>query len=86
VGVTFGQDFPIVQYADDTLIIMSADAKQLFTLKCLLHTFVESAGLKVNFKKSYIVPINVMEEKVEILAGTLGYLVQNMPITYLVYL
>jgi hypothetical protein len=83
IGNSFGQDFPIVQYADDTLIIMPANAKQLFTLKCLLHTFAESTGLKVNFKKSYIVPINVMEEKVEILAGTLGYLVQNMCFTYL---
>jgi hypothetical protein len=54
---------------------MPAYAKQLFTLKCLLRTFANSTGLKVNFNKSYTVPINVLEEKVEILAGTLGYFV-----------
>jgi hypothetical protein len=75
IGNSFGQDFPIIQYADDTLIIMPADAKQLFTVKCLLRTFANSTGLKVNFNKSYTVPINVLEEKVEILAGTLGCLV-----------
>jgi hypothetical protein len=30
---SFGQDYPIVQYADDTLIILHVDAFQLFTLK-----------------------------------------------------
>jgi hypothetical protein len=83
IGTSFAQDFPIVQYAYDTLIIMPADAKQLFTLKCLLHTFANSIGLEVNFNKSYIVPINVLKEKVEIMAGTLGCLVQTMPFTYM---
>ena len=34
-------DFPIIQYADDTLIIMEACSKQLLTLKALLHSFGE---------------------------------------------
>ena len=38
----FEEFFPIVQYADDTLPIMPADARQLFTLKCLLRTFSDS--------------------------------------------
>jgi hypothetical protein len=32
----FHQDYPIIQYADDTLIVMTADASQLLTLKGLL--------------------------------------------------
>jgi hypothetical protein len=32
----FDQDYPIIQYADDTLIVMPADASQLLTLKGLL--------------------------------------------------
>jgi hypothetical protein len=62
---------------------MQADARQLFFLKCLLHSFGESTCLKVIFSKSFIVPINVEEEKVGILAGTLGCLVETMPLTYL---
>ena len=32
-------DFPIVQYADDTLLLLQADARQLFFLKAPLHSF-----------------------------------------------
>ena len=35
-------DYPIIQYADDTLIIVQADARQLFCLKALLQTFASS--------------------------------------------
>jgi hypothetical protein len=72
-----------VQYADDTLIIMSAEAKQLFFLKGLLHTFACSTSHKVNFCKSFLIPINVLDEKNLILAGTLGCQVESMPFTYL---
>jgi hypothetical protein len=53
------EDFPIVQYADDTLLIMQADARQLLFLKSLLNSFADSTGLKVNYRKSQILPINV---------------------------
>jgi hypothetical protein len=69
---SFGLAFPIVQYIDDTLIIMLEEARQLFTFECLLHTFAVSTGLKVNFNKCYIVPLKVVEQKVNILVGTLG--------------
>lgn len=46
------EDFPIMQYADDTLLIMEADARQLFFLKGILHSFSESTGLMVNYSKS----------------------------------
>jgi hypothetical protein len=44
-------DFPIVQYADDTLLLIQADAKQLFCLKALLNSFATATGLKVNYHK-----------------------------------
>jgi hypothetical protein len=61
-----GQAHPIVQYADDTLIIRSAHARQLFFLKGLLQSFAMVTGLKVNFSKPFIVPINVPKDKVDI--------------------
>lgn len=39
LGTNFGGDYPIIQYADDTLIILPANAKQLLCLKALLRTF-----------------------------------------------
>jgi hypothetical protein len=44
-------DFSIVQYADDTLLIMEACPKQLFFLKAILNSFASSTGLKVNYNK-----------------------------------
>jgi hypothetical protein len=76
-------DFPIVQYADDTLLLLQADARQLVFLKALLHSFAESTGLQVNYTKSYIYPINVPQEKMVILAGTFGCDIGSMPFTYL---
>lgn len=61
-------DFPIVQYADDTLRIMQVDTPQLMCLKALLNTFAQSTGLKVNFHKSSLIPINVELDRVTHLA------------------
>ena len=52
VPMEHNQDFPVIQYADDTLIIAEGDTRQLFFLKSLLNTFSMSTGLKVNFQKN----------------------------------
>ena len=76
-------NFPIVQYADDTLILMQADATQLHCLKALLHTFADATGLKVNYNKSNLITINVNDDKMEILTGTLNCKKGSFPFTYL---
>lgn len=76
-------DFPIIQYADDTLIIMEACSKQLLTLKALLHSFGESTGLKINYSKSVMVPINIQENRLEHLARTFNCEKGKLPFTYL---
>jgi hypothetical protein len=52
-------DFPIVQYADDTLLILQACPAQLLALKETLETFAQATGLRVNYAKSAMMPINV---------------------------
>ena len=69
--VTSCPHFPIVQYADDTLVVMQADSRQLFCLKALLNTFATAIGLKVNYGKSIMVPLNIAEDRVEIYTNTL---------------
>jgi retron-type reverse transcriptase len=59
IPLTYTSDFPIIQYADDTLIIMEGCARQLIFLKSLLQTFATSIRLKVNYSKSKMVPINI---------------------------
>jgi len=76
-------DFPVVQYADDTLIILDGDARQLFFLKSLITSFYLITGLKVNYCKSMMVPINVSEGKLDNLAATFGCSKGTLPFTYL---
>jgi hypothetical protein len=76
-------DFPIIQFADDTLIILEACSNQLITLKALLHSFGESTGLKVNYSKSVMVPINIQEDRLNHLARTFSCEKGSLPFTYL---
>lgn len=72
-----------MQYANDTLIFMPADKDQLLHLQSLLHTFAQSTGVKVNFSKSSLIPINVDAHKAAALAESMGCIVGFMPFTYL---
>jgi hypothetical protein len=51
-----GNDFPIVQYVDDTLLIMKAFPRQFLTLKALLNTFTKSIDTMVNYQKIKYLP------------------------------
>jgi len=77
------QDFPILQYADDTLIFLQGSTNQLLFLKGILNMFAESTGLKVNYEKSTLVPINVDDNHLNILENTFGCTVGYLPLTYL---
>jgi retron-type reverse transcriptase len=78
-----GEDFPIIQYADDTLLIMEACPTQLLALKNLLHSFAASTGLKVNYHKSVLVPLNLSEEKLDQLSTAFQCQKGSLPFTYL---
>lgn len=72
-----------MQYADDALLIMEVDARQLVFMKALLNNFVEIIGLKVSFSKSIMVPINIFEDKLDQLSRTFGCSKGSLPFTYL---
>lgn len=76
-------DFPVIQYADDTIILLKADQKEFFCVKALLKTFAQSTRLKINFHKSNVYPLNVAEDKIELLSSLLGCKVGTLPFTYL---
>lgn len=78
-----GPDFPIIQYTDDTVLIMEVCPRQLFFLKAMLNSFADSTGLHVNYHKSNIYPINVTDQKMEILANTFHCKIGSLPFTYL---
>ena len=76
-------DFPIVQYADDTLLILQACPMQLNALKDLLRVFSAATGLKVNYSKSCLMPVNIDEKRLQHLANTFGCATGSLPFTYL---
>lgn len=76
-------DFSVIQYADDTILILPAESEQLLTIYQHLESYARAAGLKINFHKSQLVPVNVVPEKTSELATVLGCQVGSMPFTYL---
>jgi hypothetical protein len=77
------QDFPIVQYADDIILMMRDDISEVLHVKDLLHLFASSTGLHVNFHKSLMISVNVSDQKMQQLSTALGCQIGSMPFTYL---
>jgi hypothetical protein len=76
-------DFPIIQYANDTLIIMKAYQRDLFCLKGIFHPFLLATGFRINFHKSCLLPINLDTVKNGQLAAMFGCQVGASSFTYL---
>jgi hypothetical protein len=64
-------------------VLMKADQRQLLCLKAILETFAQSMGLRVNFSKSGMVPLNMSQEKADIITSVFGCKLQEMTFTYL---
>lgn len=58
-------DYPVVQYVDDTILLMPACPEQAKTMKQILMDYADSIGLKINFQKSVIVPLNVDDTMID---------------------
>ena len=65
-------DFPVVQYADDTILVMQACPTQAIRMKLILEDYAASVGLKINFHKSILIPINVDHQRAGGLAEVFG--------------
>ena len=76
-------DFPIIQYADDTLLIFQACPLQLQHAKNLINHFAGFTGLKVNYNKSVLVPLNVPQGTLPVLIDAIGCPVGELPFNYL---
>ena len=49
----------VLQYADDTLLVLRGDVADVQALKNILQAFSEATGLKINYSKSTLVPIHM---------------------------
>ena len=62
---------------------MRASQRELLTLKGLLESFSQSTGLRMSYKKSCLVPLNISLKNAQLLAGVFGYKNESLPFTYL---
>jgi hypothetical protein len=62
---------------------MEACPQQLVALKAILNTFATSTGLKVNYSKSSIYPINLSQERLSHLSSIVYCQAGSMPFTHL---
>ena len=76
-------DFPIVQYANDTLLIMQSCPVQLAALKIILEDFAQATGLRVNYAKSALMSVNISDVLLQSLADVFGCSIGKLPFTYL---
>uniref|UniRef100_I1QL40 Reverse transcriptase domain-containing protein n=1 Tax=Oryza glaberrima TaxID=4538 RepID=I1QL40_ORYGL len=73
---------PISVYADDAVLFFRPTAGEASTIKGLLTLFGEATGLKTNFCKSTITPIQCNDQQRAMVEAILSCRVEDFPITY----
>ena len=73
----------MLQYADDTLILVRAELSSVQRLKNVLDSFAAATGLKINFHKSTVVPMHVEAEILQQCRAILGCREEPFPQSYL---
>jgi hypothetical protein len=75
--------YPIIHYADDTIIFLPIVQSDLEKFKEILQQYVVFSGLKVNYHKSSIISINQIEEEATTMAAIFECQLASMSFTYL---
>lgn len=78
-----GTEVSILQYADDTLLVEEATRENLWVMKAVLRCFEVVSGLKVNFKKTRLIDINVEDDFTRVAAEFLHCKSGEIPFKYL---
>lgn len=63
---------PVLQYADDTLILIKGDLACIRSLKQILDSFSRATGFYINIQKSTFIPMHIATAEAEIMAEVLG--------------
>lgn len=77
------QDFPVIQYVDDIILVMPAIESQLLQVNNLLAHYVDQTCLKINYHKYVLVSINVEVDNPTRLTNLLGCKQGSFQFTYL---
>lgn len=75
--------FPVLQYADDTLLLIKGMQEQAQVVRRILDAFCAFTGLHINFNKSTFVPVGMDETTSNGVAVILQCPISSFPWTYL---
>jgi hypothetical protein len=78
-----GKEVISLQYADDTILFSSIDKPLLENLKNTLTLFEQISGMRINFHKSELTPINLEDSQTHDIAHVFSFPVGSFPIKYL---
>ena len=74
-----------IHYADDTLLIYKARRRYASNVKLIIYSFELLIGHKINFEKSSLIGIRMLESKTKYFANLMGCNVASVPTKYLVF-
>jgi hypothetical protein len=72
-----------LQYVDDTLLFLKHGFLESCYLKWLMICFEQLSGMKINYNKSYLIPVNLSEQETQMYSRTFCCKVGNFSIKYL---
>ncbi|KAL4299853.1 hypothetical protein AHAS_Ahas17G0142400 [Arachis hypogaea] len=72
-----------LHFADDTNLFCPPKKKVIRNNRRILDCFGLMFGLVINYKKSFLIPINVVESEVKRLADEMRCPVSKLPVSYL---
>uniref|UniRef100_A0A453MIS0 Reverse transcriptase domain-containing protein n=1 Tax=Aegilops tauschii subsp. strangulata TaxID=200361 RepID=A0A453MIS0_AEGTS len=78
-----GGGVSLLQYADDTIIMVEGSASNIANLKFLLLCFQQMSGLTINFDKSEVMVLGFPPEEAQGIADRLNCRLGSFPTTYL---
>ncbi|KAF8672185.1 hypothetical protein HU200_049753 [Digitaria exilis] len=78
-----GVPCPVLQYADDTLILLRGNCSAASVLKRVLEDFAQATGLTINFHKSTFIPLHLTDDESARISDILGCPISSFPQPYL---
>jgi Reverse transcriptase (RNA-dependent DNA polymerase) len=72
-----------LHFADDTLLFLEASESVIHALRWMLIGFENLSGMKINFSKCEMIPLNLNENEGHQLASIFGCRIGSLPLTYL---
>lgn len=72
-----------LQYTDDTILFSKAEDSALRNLKCVLMWYEQISGMRINFHKSELVPLNLETDEAHRFAHVMSCPLGSFPIKYL---